>query len=131
MLEIVILPDFPNHEIHRDGRVFRVRGKGVGEVHSHRGNRLGHLKIQLMHEKVRYTFWLHRLVCLAFHGEPPEYNGEPAHVRHLDGDPTNNHADNLKYGSRSENERDKKRFYSPLVSRQSEDADEYDSEHFD
>lgn len=47
----------------------------------------------------------HRLVALAFHGEPPE--GCPL-VRHLDGNPDNNKPENLAWGTYSENEADKK-----------------------
>ncbi len=131
LIEAVVLPELPNHEIHRDGRVFRIRGRKQGEVRSHIGNQYGHRKIRIMHEGIRHTYWLHRLICKAFHGDPPVYAGEEAHVRHLDADPSNNHADNLRYGSRSENERDKKRFYGHLVPRaQPEDPEEYDSEFF-
>lgn len=45
----------------------------------------------------------HRLIMLAFHGEPQD--GEQ--VRHLDGDGLNNSLSNLTYGTRQENERDK------------------------
>lgn len=48
----------------------------------------------------------HRLVCEAFHGPAPE--GKPL-VRHLDGDPLNNRPENLRWGTHSENERDKNR----------------------
>jgi len=128
ILQVVILEELPNHEIHRDGRVFRVKGPKQGEVRSHQGNQYGHRKIRIMHAGIRHTYWLHRLICKAFHGDPPLYDGEEAHVRHLDGDPSNNHADNLRYGSRSENERDKKRFYGPLISRRY--TEEYDAEFF-
>ncbi len=131
MTEVVTLPEFPNHEIHRDGRVFRVRGTGVGEIRSHRGNNYGHLKIKFRHSGKRSCFWLHRLICRAFHGEPPVYDGEDAFVRHMDGDPTNNSADNLRYGSKVENENDKKRFCAPLVGRVTDELGEgYDAEFF-
>jgi len=129
--QVAVLPEFPDHEIHRDGRIFRVRGNRPGEVRSHPGNAHGYLKVRIQHNGIRHTFWVHRLICTAFHGEPPIYDGETAHVRHLDDNPQNNHADNLRWGSRSENERDKKRFYGPLLSRPSEDPEEYDSDYFD
>lgn len=120
MKYVVVLEGFPNHEIHQDGRVFRVRGNRPGEVKSHIGHRKGYKKIQLMHAGVRHSFWVHRLVCIAFHGDPPDYNGEEAYVRHLDNNPLNNHADNLRWGSKIENERDKRRFCAPLVGRWSD-----------
>lgn len=131
ILQVVVLEEFPDHEIHRDGRVFRVRGNRTGEVRSHPGNVYGHRKIRIMHNGIRHTFWLHRLICRAFHGEPPLYDGEEAHARHLDGDPSHNHADNLRWGSKVENEMDKKRFYRPLVPRRTEEpGDGYDAEFF-
>lgn len=48
----------------------------------------------------------HRLICMAFHGESPFIR---ACVRHLDGDWSNNRPENLKWGTYSENESDKKR----------------------
>lgn len=128
-LQVVVLAEFPNHEIHRDGRVFRIRGQGQGEVHSHPGNRQGYFKIKLRHAGVRHSFWLHRLICRAFHGDPPVYPCGKTYVRHIDNNPANNHADNLQYGSRSENEQDKKRFCAPLVGRAL--SEEYDTEFFD
>lgn len=50
------------------------------------------------------TQLVHRLVAAAFMGEPTGLNDE---VRHLDGDPSNNKADNLAYGSAKENSADK------------------------
>lgn len=130
-LQIVVLAEFPNHEIHRDGRVFRVKGVGKrGEVHSHVGNGQGHYKIRLMHKGIRHCFWLHRLICRAFHEEPPVYETGKTYARHLDADPSNNHADNLRWGSRSENEQDKRRFCAPLIPRCTEDPEEYDSKFF-
>lgn len=48
---------------------------------------------------------VHRLVATAF---VPNPNCLPC-VRHLDGNPGNNHADNLAWGSYKQNEHDKKR----------------------
>lgn len=46
---------------------------------------------------------VHRLVALAFHGQ-----GKPGEqVRHLNGDRTDPRAENLAWGTQSENERDK------------------------
>ena len=45
---------------------------------------------------------VHRIVAMTFHGECPD----GMEVRHLDGDRLNNSADNLMYGTRSENRQD-------------------------
>jgi Mor family transcriptional regulator len=51
------------------------------------------------------NFGVHRVVCEAFHGPRP-FPG--AQVRHLDGNPLNCRADNLKWGTVKENAADKK-----------------------
>jgi hypothetical protein len=47
---------------------------------------------------------VHRYVCYAFHGAAPQ--GKPE-VRHLDSNSRNNHASNLCWGTRAENELDR------------------------
>lgn len=49
---------------------------------------------------------VHRLVCMAWHGEAPE--GKP-HVCHWDGDPSNNAPANLRWGSHKDNAQDQLR----------------------
>lgn len=56
-----------------------------------------HLYVVLGHGAVGSP--VHQLVARAFHGPRPK--GQE--VRHLDGDPQNNRADNLSYGTRTEN----------------------------
>lgn len=56
-----------------------------------------HLTVVLGHGKAASS--VHRLVALAFLGPCPE--GQE--VRHLDGNPQNNRADNLAYGTRAQN----------------------------
>lgn len=46
------------------------------------------------------TLRVHRIVCLAFHGEPPVPNMD---VMHLDEDSHNNTPENLSWGTRKEN----------------------------
>lgn len=50
------------------------------------------------------TRLLHRVVCETFNGPAPAGMSD---CRHLDGDPLNNRSDNLAWGTRSDNERDK------------------------
>jgi hypothetical protein len=47
---------------------------------------------------------IHRLVCHAFHGPPP--SDQHTDVRHLNGDKADNRAENLAWGTRSENMQD-------------------------
>ena len=66
-------------------------------------NKNGYRFVILPFEGRRRTFAVHRLVCAAFHGDPP-----PDHeVRHLDGCRTNNVASNLRWGTRKENGHDR------------------------
>lgn len=60
----------------------------------------GYLDISLRREGHQKTHKIHRLVMLAFVGEPPE--GKPE-VDHKDGDPENNRLSNLEYVSKKEN----------------------------
>lgn len=53
------------------------------------------------------TLRVHRLVALAFHNIPS--GAGKLVVRHLDGDPANNRADNLAWGTYTQNEHDKHR----------------------
>jgi hypothetical protein len=57
---------------------------------------------------------IHSLVCEAFHGPKPSPKHE---VRHLDGDPLNNTASNLRWGTASENRHDSVRHGTHYFSR--------------
>jgi hypothetical protein len=67
--------------------------------------RSGYPTIKLKGGMKPRCFTIHRLVARAFHGEP-----EPGQeVRHLDGNQLNSSADNLCWGTKSENNLDKLR----------------------
>ena len=66
----------------------------------------GYHGVKLSVDNVKRTHMVHELVCAAFHGAKPS-PGRSCEVRHLDGDPWNNRADNLCWGTHSENEMDK------------------------
>ena len=86
----------------------------LGRVRSHyRGGRIlrpwpdadGYLRVSLSRGGVQTIYRVHRLVLLAFAGP-----GEPGEeVRHLNGDATDNRADNLAWGTPAENKRDQVR----------------------
>lgn len=67
-------------------------------------DRYGYRVASLMVDSRLRFFTVHRLVALAFIGEPPPGQNE---VRHLDGNPQNNTVGNLAWGSGAENGRDK------------------------
>lgn len=62
----------------------------------------GYAKVRLWVNGRRLTCSVHRLVCAAFHGKP----AAGLDACHNDGDRLNNRADNLRWGSRSENNLD-------------------------
>lgn len=103
----------PDYVAGSDGRIVKVRGRGAEErdkvmrVHD---NGRGYMKVKLTVGGMRIMFYVHRLVCEAFHGLPPDYESDPANVRHLNGDPGDNRADNLRWGTVEENMRDRERY---------------------
>jgi hypothetical protein len=79
-----------------------------GRVRSKKNNKIlnpfiahrGHLRISLYVNGKQGKFFVHRLVAMAFIPNP--YNKE--FVNHKDGNPANNHVDNLEWATRQENE---------------------------
>lgn len=82
----------------RDGRHRFARGK----ILAPRVNNGGHLFVSTGHDGAKTKSYIHRLVMAAFVGPCPD----GLEVRHLDGNPTNNHLDNLRYGTRRQNRLD-------------------------
>lgn len=80
---------------HRDGRVAPVFGTMPAATLQHRDG----------YRQIKSGETEHRIVCVTFHGPPP-FKG--AQVRHLDGNPANNCADNLAWGTAADNAADKK-----------------------
>ena len=104
---------FDAYEIEGDGSVFGRRGAIVQSVGPN-----GYLVVDLHHESFgtkearswqdrraharprTRSFAVHRLVCWTFHGAP----ACPKHVvRHLNGERTDNRAENLAWGTATEN----------------------------
>jgi hypothetical protein len=104
------IDEAPGYEIDAEGRVWSTstnwRGYGRRELAAHEDQH-GYLKVRLTLAKGRRIKRpVHRLVAFAFLGQPPT----PTHqVRHLDGNRTNNRADNLCWGTPAENAADRDR----------------------
>lgn len=79
----------------------RIRARKTGKIRNStiRGNGYRYIGLRDSPNGVSVSRTVHSIVCRAFHGTP-EVKKE---VRHLNGDPLNNHAENLAWGSRSEN----------------------------
>jgi len=67
-------------------------------------NKNGYLQVNLCKNKIKKIYTVHSLVLKSFCGKKP-YGME---TRHLDGNRHNNKLDNLKWGTKSENQLDKK-----------------------
>ena len=85
----------------------------LGNVRGPRGlrkptpiNKHGHLAVCWWIDKKLYQRYIHRLVLQAFVGPCPESQ----EVLHKDDDPTNNHLDNLEYGTHRRNMETRNRF---------------------
>lgn len=118
-MDNVILKPIPispseNYMAGSDGRIYsRTRYKGFGEkdfvdwylLAGCKNGEKEYLTVSLCHNNVRVTRFVHRLVCMAFHGVPEK---KSLQVRHLDGNSQNNKPENLKWGTHYENWLDRK-----------------------
>ena len=103
------VPGWPEYEISEYGDVRRKMAGGSpiakpGRLLRPSGNRYRH--VNLYGEAGRQHISLHRLVALAFIGEPPSCAHQ---VAHNDGDRLNNHYTNLRYATPRENAADRVR----------------------
>jgi hypothetical protein len=96
-----------------DGRIYsRTRYKGFGrkelvDWYPLRGfvTKRGYQTVSMSHENAKVTRSVHRLICMAFHGMPKV---KTMQVRHLNGDPSDNRPENLRWGTAAENWQDKR-----------------------
>lgn len=98
----------PQYEVTRDGRVFSLasnwRGYGKREMRQ-TPNIHGYLRVRLMlRSGERKAYFVHKLVAAQYLPPRPSPQHE---IRHLDGTRTNNHADNLAWGTRADNAADR------------------------
>jgi deoxycytidylate deaminase len=96
----------PNYEVSSLGRVRSLWGnspKTIAIVDNGNGYKMVVLRGGLPGRKQK-SYTIHRLVLEAFVGLRPE----GMEARHLDGDPSNNHLSNLKWGTPIENANDRK-----------------------
>ena len=99
----------PNYAVSNHGRVKRTAsgpGTCAGRMKKPSVNVYGYLVVNLVTEGKRRVHAVHRLVCIAFHGDPPSPKHEAAH---WDGDKNNARADNLRWVLSLENAADRVR----------------------
>jgi hypothetical protein len=107
--ELKEVPGVLNRYVSKDGLVFKLNRDKVSFTEltvREQATTVGTYKtvgVYLVEEDAfRATYGVHCLVCLTFHGKPPN-NGKRYEVNHKDGNKHNNHADNLEWSTRSEN----------------------------
>lgn len=83
----------PGYTVTRDGRVKGPSGRWLKLT-----NKRGHVSVWAQIDGASRRFGVGRLVCEVYNGPPPT----PEHrAEHIDGDSTNNHADNLRWTTRA------------------------------
>ena len=102
------IPGFDGYEVSDTGFIRSWRGRygrrAEPRTLSQRTDPAGYITTAIQHPDGRnMPVLVHRMVCMAFHGLPPE--GKP-HVCHWDGNPANNTPGNLRWGSREDNAQD-------------------------
>ncbi len=95
------------YEVSDHGHVKRIGKSGgavVGRILNPWRTQKGYLTVS-MYDGYNYkvTKKIHRLVARAFIGPPPMGKVE---IRHLDGNPSNNHVENLEWGDNKDNKED-------------------------
>ena len=85
--------------VHSDGTVYGPSGKLLTPFPVK-----GYLRVNAFRDGKHVAEPIHRLVCEAFHGPAPEGMTE---VAHINGDPLDNRAENLRWTDRLGNEADK------------------------
>ena len=94
------IPDYPNYQVSNLGNVKSIpRPKTKGGILKQTVNKLGYVKVLLIKDGKNKLVSVHRLVAEAFienHENKPQVN-------HIDGDKTNNNANNLEWCNASEN----------------------------
>lgn len=105
--ELRDIPGFPDYAITRDGRVWsppkghsNPKGKWLKPISA---SKYGHLAVNLWRNGKMSPRKIHQLVLETYVGLRPI----GTQCRHLNGDPSDNRLENLKWGTHMENIRDK------------------------
>jgi len=90
------------YEVSDLGRIKSLKYEKQKILKQRRCDAMGHIGVALCKNNEIKTFYIHRLVLIAFVGPCPP----GMECRHLDGNPQNNRLENLKWGTKSENAQD-------------------------
>jgi hypothetical protein len=94
------IPDHTGYYATDDGRILSVRRKGIRELKGYI-NSDGYLTVTVTGDDgIKRKTLVHRLITLAYHGEPPF---DDAVVRHLNGKKLDNRPSNLAWGTQHDN----------------------------
>lgn len=106
----------PMYEASSLGRVRSLRSDPPRLLVPHLFKGYWHVQLKLKPGRERVKLAAHQLVAMAFHG--PQSVGLVC--RHLDGNPMNNHKDNIAYGTHKDNVRDSIRHGTAVCLRRGE-----------
>ena len=108
-----VIPGYPRYAIDENGTILSVCGKGFGVGRNRQWSKArritpvmhkhGYYRAVLSHDGRARHLFVHKLVLETFAGPCPD----GMQCRHLDGNKTNNHKDNLAWGTPLENSCDK------------------------
>ena len=101
-----VAPGFPDYEVSSLGEVRRRTASTYPAGYTLKGDRTrnGYRRVQMMRDGITHRVHVNRLVAEAFHGAPPSDQHQAAH---LNGQRSDDRAENLAWKTPSENHADK------------------------
>ncbi|CAL5971441.1 HNH_endonuclease [Hexamita inflata] len=94
------IDDFENYEVSNLGQ---IRNKKTGRILKPSDIGKGYLQVCLYQNNIRKFYFIHQLVAQSFLENPNNYSD----VDHINGSPTNNNVQNLRWVSKSDNQKNK------------------------
>ena len=105
MEDFVVIPNFPDYYINRNGDVLSKIKYKEGRLLKPNLNNCGYYYVCLYKDKKRKQMKIHRLLALTFLDNPNNFNC----VDHIDRDKTNNKLENLRWVTHMTNCQNRKR----------------------